>query len=158
MTLLKLRGCSFILCVIDTNDSWFGTIQLTQKSSIWKLCDSKDIGILVPLNVFLFAKTLLVGWGGRGGEKRPFYTVSEVFVFCFFTLLNKYFCGFLTLKASWSTMKDPAGTEAAAGTDNPLGLQLCNKGVLGRVVPGDGRMHSLHSYCEWPRCWWSSRS
>lgn len=54
------------------------------------------MGILVPLNVFLFAKTLLVGWGL--GEKRPFYTASKVFVF--FTRLNKYFCGFLTLKAS----------------------------------------------------------
>lgn len=50
---------------------------------------------------------------GGAGQKRPFYTLSQKFLFLF-TLLGKYFCGFLTLKASRLTMKDPAGTEVVA--------------------------------------------
>jgi hypothetical protein len=44
-------------------------------------------------------------------------------------------------------MKDPAGTEVVvAQMDNPLGIQLCSKGVLGQVVPGDGHLtNALHS-------------
>lgn len=99
------------------------------------------MGILVPLNVFLFAKTLLVGWGL--GEKRPFYTASKV---CFFYTTEQIF---LWIPYSQSFMIDNEGScrnGGGGGTDNPLGIQLCSKGVLGQVVPGDGHLtNALHS-------------
>lgn len=57
-----------------------------------------------------------LGGGGGGGGKRPFYTLSQKFLLLFFflTLLRKCFCGFLTLNASRSIMKEPAGTEVVA--------------------------------------------
>lgn len=42
------------------------------------------MGILVPLNVFLFAKTLLVGWGGGEGRRDHFILSQKCLFFVFY--------------------------------------------------------------------------
>lgn len=86
---------------------------------------------------------------GGGAEETILYSVSEVFV-------SFYIAGqiFLWIPYSQGFPIDNEGScrNGGGGTSNPLGIQLCSKGVLSQVMPGDGHLtNALHSSCEWPR-------
>lgn len=74
------------------------------------------MGVLVPLNVFLFAKTLLVGWG-VGGEETILYCLKS-FCFLFFFYMTEQI--FLWIPYSQGFMIDNEGScrnGGGGGTD-----------------------------------------
>lgn len=73
------------------------------------------------------------------------YLKSFCFFFFFFNITAQMF---LWIPYSQCLEIDNEGTcrNGGGGLDNPLGIQLCSKGVLGQVTPGDAQLtNALHS-------------
>lgn len=142
---------ALVYCVVCHRHKWqlvwhhtAHTEQLRMKA-MWLI----GYGDISTTQRFPVCKNTLSRLGGGGGGKRPFYTLSQKFLLLFFFFfLNITAQMFLWIPYSQCLTIDNEGTcrNGGGGLDNPLGIQLCSKGVLGRVTPGDAQLtNALHS-------------
>lgn len=112
-----------VRCVTDTNDSWFGTVELTQKGSIWKYVTNW----IWESKYHSFSWLQKPTWQVGGVGKRPLYTVSKVFVCLYIT--GQIFL-WIPYSECFVIHNEGSCRNGGGGTDNPSGILLCSKGHL----------------------------